>query len=599
MVPISIRQIIFGKTSVVLCAVLLIVAGTVFLPARLSKNIEPISRPKSDTVSEIRAIGSLYTDRTFFLSAIKQSKITDTPQNVTGLIVPHHLLAIDLIAGAFAGISANEYQTIVVLSPDHFSAGRSNISVTERNLNTVFGDIVTDKALVQKLKKLPFVNEGNFLYREHGQQAILPFVKYYFPETKVVTITFKPTTSKTELDQLIDILKIELPADSLIVQSTDFSHYLTPDQASVFDDVSIKAINSDNTDEILLLKQPEHLDSVAAMYVQARLQTDLFQTVPIIQEHKNSQAYTTDKVVSSTSYITALYSKSRPEQGKAEFMFVGDIMLSRYIGQIMERSNNYDFPYEKMKSFFSSADLVFGNLESPISNKGKSVGSLYSFRADPKSVVGLKNAGFTVVSVANNHAFDYGVEAFTDTLTNLKSVGIAYAGGGENFTQASGGARLNIHGIQVTVLAFTDLLSRKWGATNEQAGVSYLDKQEMINSIAAAKKTSDLVIVSFHWGREYETQSNGRQKEFAQAAVEAGASLIVGHHPHVAQEMSKINNVVVAYSLGNFIFDQNFSKETNTGLLLKVEIKDKKIERVSPYTVYFNKDFQPYVRDKD
>ena len=598
MVSIFIRQVIVKKLIFGLVC-LIVVAGSLWFSIQFKEKNNLVAHQPISIEVDKRPVGAQYTDSALFLSAIKQTKVSDNHTDVSGLIVPHHLLAIDLIAKSFASISLNSYSHIVLLSPDHFNAGQSNISVTERNFTTVFGELTTNEETSQELKHLPFVNEGDFLYREHGIQAILPFIKYYFPKTSLTVITFKPTTSKAELDQVVDILTKKLPTDSLVVQSTDFSHYLTPDQAAAFDDVSMKAITSDNGEEILALKQPENLDSVAALYVQASLQQNFFKTKPTILEHKNSQAYTTDKVVSSTSYLTVMYSKSTTEKGNAEFMFVGDIMLSRYIGQIMEERSNYTFPFEKIKTFLSSADLIFGNLESPISNKGKSVGSLYSFRADPKSVLGLKNAGFSVVSVANNHAFDYGLEAFSDTLRNLKSVGIAYAGGGENTHEAYQGAKLKINDTEITVLAFTDLLPKKWGATDQQAGVSYLDKQVMINSIAAAKKSSDLVIVSFHWGREYETKSNDRQQEFAQAAVDAGASLIVGHHPHVAQEISKINNVVVAYSLGNFVFDQNFSKDTNTGLLLKIKIKDKKIDNVKPYTVYFNNDFQPYITDNN
>lgn len=596
MVSIFIRKLIIKKILVIAVA-LLLVGGALAYRASVGEKKHAPSPSITQPALENQSIGSLYTDSSFFLSAIKQNKVSVPATNVTGIIVPHHLLAVDLVASTFANISSNSYSHIVLLSPDHFDAGQSNLSVTERNVETVFGQVKTDRHLSQKLKELPFITEENFFYREHGLQAILPFIKYYFPEARVTLITFKPTASKQELDTVIHSLEAELPADSLIIQSTDFSHYLTPTEALDWDQLSITAIKSDQPGDILRLKQPENLDSVAALYVQASLQKNFFHSSVTIHAHKNSQDYTSTTVVSSTSYLTAVYGKSQKVDGNAEFIFVGDVMVSRYIGELMEKHNNYSFPYEYLRPLFKKADLVFGNLESPISSRGKSVGSLYSFRADPRSAQGLQAAGFTVMSVANNHAFDYGREAFSDTLDNLKKSNIAYSGGGKNFEEAYTGAQLTVNGIKVTVLAFTDLLSRQWSATNDQAGISYLDKNQMIKSIATAKKISDLVIVSFHWGREYETQSNDRQKEFAQAAVEAGASLIVGHHPHVAQEITQVQNVYVAYSLGNFIFDQNFSKETSTGLLLKVKIKDKKIDSVNSSNVYFNKDFQPYIPD--
>ena len=120
----------------------------------------------------------------------------------------------------------------------------------------------------------------------------------------------------------------------------------------------------------------------------------------------------------------------------------------------------------------------------------------------------------------------------------------------------------------------------------------------MVKDIKAAKAKSDLVIVSFHWGQEYQTKSNAHQQKIAAAAVKAGADLIVGHHPHVAQEIDKIQGVTVAYSLGNFIFDQNFSPETKTGLILKVKIENNKIVKVEPRMIKFTNNFQPYIDQK-
>ncbi|MEI7451708.1 MAG: AmmeMemoRadiSam system protein B [Candidatus Falkowbacteria bacterium] len=538
-------------------------------------------------------IGAQYSDVALFLSPIKQNLTTATTSTLTGLIVPHHLLAVDLMAKTF-GLAANgKYQNIVVLSPDHFQAGKTDVSVTERNFSTVFGELESDKQISRQLKKLSFVSEGDFFYREHGLGAQLPFIKYYFPAAKITAITFKPETLQSELDEIVEVLKNTLPANSLIVQSTDFSHYLTVEKAQARDQESMAAINKNEAPNILKLQQPDNIDSVAALYVQTKLQQEFFGSAPEILAHKNSQDYTKSEVTSTTSYLTAAYAKPQ-NSGRANFIFVGDIMLSRYIGDIMKTRQDYNFPFVKIKSVLSSADLVFGNLESPISDQGRSAGHLYSFRADPRSAVGLKDAGFTVLSVANNHAFDYGLPAFSDTLNNLKNNDLAYVGGGQNFAEAHRGFYKEINGIKITILAYTDLLPKSEAATNDQAGFVYLDLKQIAQDIKLAKGKSDLVIVSFHFGREYESKSNVYQQKIAMAAVDAGADLIVGHHPHVAQEISEYKNVSIAYSLGNFVFDQNFSEATKTGLMLKVSVENKKIKSVIPQIINFNNDYQPY-----
>jgi len=544
-------------------------------------------------VNNAPAIGEQYSDVSLFLSPIKQNKIVAATSTITGLIVPHHLLAIDLMAKTFAYAAAGKYQNIVVLSPDHFQAGKTDVSVTERNFSTVFGELKSDVEISRQLKKLPFVSEGDFFYREHGLGAQLPFIKYYFPDAKITAITFKPETSPAELDEIVNILKKELPTNSLVVQSTDFSHYLPVEQAQARDQESINAINKNEAANILKLQQPENLDSVAALYMQTRLQQEFFGSIPQILNHKNSQDYTSDKVTSTTSYITTAYAKKQ-NTGRAEFIFVGDIMLSRYINDMMVAHQDYSFPFAKMKAVLNKADLVFGNLEGPISNRGTSAGHLYSFRADPAATTGLKEAGFDVLSVANNHVFDYGLPAFSDTLNNLKNAGLNYVGGGQNFSEAHRGFYEEINGVKITILAYTDLLPKSAAASDIQAGFAYLDLKQMAQDIKLAKSKSDLVIVSFHFGREYEIKSNEQQKIAARAAIDAGADLIVGHHPHVVQEISKYKNVPIAYSLGNFVFDQNFSTSTKTGLILKVSVENKKIKSVTPQTIYFNHDYQPY-----
>ena len=576
--------LILAAGLVILVAVILVLFNRT-KPLSLASVAPPVQPP----------LAAQYTDTSLFLSPIKQTKIKPATSTVTGLIVPHHLLAKDLMAEAYAYASGGKYQTIVLLSPDHFNAGKTEVSVTDRDFSTVFGTVTNNKDLAHQLKKLSFVGDGDFFYREHGLGAELPFIKYYFPKAKVVALTFKPTVSRDKLDQIITVLKNNLPPDSLIIESTDFSHYLTPAQAALKDSASIKTI-TDNGDA-LALNQPDNVDSKAALYIESTLERDFFKNSPKILEHKNSQDYTKETVTSSTSYLVVAYQPQTPVKAsnEAELIFTGDVMLSRHIGELMAQKQDYNFPYEKIASDLSGADLVFGNLETPVSNKGESAHTLYSFRANPLVLSGLKNAGFKVVSVANNHAFDYKLGAFADTLVNLKNAGIAYSGGGANFTEAHAGAYQEINGVKITFLAYTDLLPQSAAATDNQTGFAYLDEAQMVKDIKEAKTKSDLVIVSCHFGQEYKTKSNAHQQKIAAAAVKAGADLIVGHHPHVAQEVSKINGVTVAYSLGNFVFDQNFSADTKNALILKVKIKDKKIIKVEPKKIKFTSSFQPYL----
>lgn len=274
-------------------------------------------------------------------------------------------------------------------------------------------------------------------------------------------------------------------------------------------------------------------------------------------------------------------------------LFVGDIMLSRHIEVIANREGSQVFHFLKIGEITRSADIAFGNLESPVSVRGENVGSIYSFRASPKMLEGLVYAGFDIVSVANNHAFDWGPDAFLDTQMHLKEVGIASVGGGKDILAARKPVILEKNGTKFAYLAYSEFATQ-YPSPNYPA-VAPLDRGKMKEDVAGAKFLSDVVIVSIHWGAEYETRANDEQKTIARELIDHGALLVIGHHPHVVQEVEEYAGGLIAYSLGNFVFDQNFSQETRKGLMLKVEVGDKKIMRYEEQAVRFTEVFQPYV----
>lgn len=281
-------------------------------------------------------------------------------------------------------------------------------------------------------------------------------------------------------------------------------------------------------------------------------------------------------------------------------VFVGDIMLSRNIGEIMAEKKDYRFHFLKIASTTKTADIAFANLENPISLRGIRSGSVYSFRADPKALEGLKYAGFDAVSIANNHIWDYGKQAFKDTLANLSESGIVAVGGGESYEEAHAPKIIEVGGMRIAFLGYTNLISASLGLASSTPAVARFDDKILKTDIARAKKISDFIVVSYHWGDEYETKHNAEQERIAKLAIDLGANLVIGHHPHVVQEeVEEYKDGLIAYSLGNFIFDQNFSKDTSHGLILEVVVKDNKIVSVTQKRIAFNDDYQPYFAKQD
>jgi len=280
-------------------------------------------------------------------------------------------------------------------------------------------------------------------------------------------------------------------------------------------------------------------------------------------------------------------------------MFVGDIMLNRGVEYYVRTKGNGDlrFPFLKIADYLTQADILFGNLESVISDKGVKVGSIYSFRAEPEAIEGLIYAGFDILSVANNHVFDYGREAMEDNFKRLKAAGIDYVGGGFSEKEVHSVVIKEMRGIKIAYLAYTNLGSEYWEAKGEKSGIGWLDER-ITDDIKLAKEKADIVVVSMHFGDEYQSQSNKQQKYFAHLAIDAGGDLVIGHHPHVVQEIEKYEEGYIAYSLGNFVFDQSFSEKTMRGLILKVLLYDGKIKEVIPIEIRINKYFQPEILEK-
>lgn len=282
----------------------------------------------------------------------------------------------------------------------------------------------------------------------------------------------------------------------------------------------------------------------------------------------------------------------------ASLLFAGDIMLSRGIGTIMRKRKDVDYPFALIATTTRSADLTFANLESPISDRGANMGSIYSFRADPETVRGLIDAGFDVVSTANNHAWDYGGDAYTDTLALLDEAGIGHAGGGVDHAAAHTPVIRTVNGTRFAFLGYTNLIPRGVTAGDAHPAVAFLDMDTVKQDIVAAKEAADVVIVSYHWGEEYKTAHNAWQEDIAHQTIDVGATLVIGHHPHVAEEVEHYHGGYIAYSLGNFIFDQNFSADTHRGLMLSVVFENGKIKTVTPIEVDFTDTFQPYINER-
>lgn len=271
-----------------------------------------------------------------------------------------------------------------------------------------------------------------------------------------------------------------------------------------------------------------------------------------------------------------------------ELVAVGDIMLARQVGErIAQKGARYPFEGEGIRPLLAGADIAFGNLECPISTGGVRQDKGIEFRADPAVVEGLTYADFDILSLANNHTGDYGDAALLDTLAYLDEAGILVVGAGETVTLAHRLQIIESNGVRVGFLAYNEIPPRWFAAKGDSPGSAFADLDALREAVSQARGRADVVIVSYHWGTEYTPYPTSSQRAIARALSEAGADLVIGHHPHVVQGVGYYPSTFVAFSLGNFVFDQEFSDETQEGLILRSLLDQSGVKTVEllPHTM--------------
>jgi len=272
-----------------------------------------------------------------------------------------------------------------------------------------------------------------------------------------------------------------------------------------------------------------------------------------------------------------------------DLVAVGDIMLDRHVREMIEENTVlYPFEGEGIRPLLSQADIAFANLECPISDRGTRQDKGYEFRAAPEVVEGLVSVGLDVLSLANNHTGDYADLALTDTMHYLDQAGIVFVGAGHNITEAHQAKIVEANGLRMAFLAYNEIGPNYFAATEDSPGSAFMEPERMVADVQAARQKADLVLVSCHWGIEYTPYPNASQQKVAQMLADAGATLIIGQHPHVAQGLRYHQNTFTTYSLGNFIFDQGFSEETSQGLALHCLLDASGIKTAEFFPVYIS-----------
>jgi gamma-polyglutamate biosynthesis protein CapA len=289
-------------------------------------------------------------------------------------------------------------------------------------------------------------------------------------------------------------------------------------------------------------------------------------------------------LLQGTSWITGEAAVAAPVETDEDAVFsavlVGDVMFGRHVERAADR-HGHDWLLSHVQPLFD-ADYVSANLEQVVTDRVDELpkaDKLIHLASDRQGVEALHRAGVTTLSLANNHMMDHGIPGLSDTLAAIEDIGFEYAGAGMTLEEA---VQINYqeHGdLTVATLSFSDAWVAGFVARAFQGGVLSADRNRTSRLISEASLTADLVIAHFHWGTEYGFAPDDRQRELAELAADAGAHIVVGTHPHVMQAVERIGNTLVLNSLGNFVFDQGFSRTRET-TLVRYELGPDGIGRV-------------------
>jgi AmmeMemoRadiSam system protein B len=528
---------------------------------------------------------AFYPDPTPFLASLRA--VEDVrPQRVTGITVPHHLLAADVIAHGFRAAAGGAYDKVVVLFPDHFKKARTAFATTLRDFDTAFGRIRTAQADVAALlRQRGLVETSDLFGQDHGIGAVIPYVRHLFPDAAIVPIAVSIRSQKADWDRLVPILAGIVTDRTLVVQSTDFSHFLPQHVAVQRDQEVLNILSAGDTDAVAALVQPRHTDSKGSQYIQMRLQRERFGARPVVVANSNAQRYSDAVETETTSYVVQLYAPGEPRRaadqgdhpGSRTFCFAGDTAFSRHLLQVLADRVAASRLRDDMLAALNGCPLIL-NLEGVVVPELPSnLGPLQLAMPADLTLRWLKSLNVVAVSVANNHAHDLGDEAYRGMVSLLREAGIRVL---EHGTVEDFGA--------FRLAALSDLDN---AATPQVERITPADIERLAQSGAAPP-----LAVFVHWGVEYSDVPSARERALADALRRQAVSLIVGAHPHRAGlgiEALAGGEAQLVYSLGNFLFDQLGERVSGTLLEVRAFEQGTYFTRLIPLPNFYKDALRP------
>lgn len=493
-------------------------------------------------------------------SAVKADEIKniDEKDKIFAAVVSPEKVDEDKTEKFFENLSKKQsVKTFLVLAENHSLRGKYKIAVSKNDYKTVSGVLEIDTILADKIvlgnEKNIGINSYYSIGEEYSVGRIAPYIKKFFPNSKIVPIFMKDYIGDAEVQNLAEILKEKVGDNTLVIGATAFSKNFSPQIAEFHDALSENVLTT--------------LDINAVPQLDVDSKPVIFVLLDFLKDQGFEKAEIVDHTVhENSSGFIATYKKGDSDLSERDFTILafGDMMLSRYVRTLMDE-NGLDYIFENIigheAKFFEGADTIFANLEGPIKGQGTKGGRAMVFAFNEDVAPFLKKYGFTLFSIANNHAKDQGKEGVKTTIEALEKSELGWCGNADGADEA--GVYYNKVGEKkIAFLCFQDI-------------TTHLDDAAAIELIKSTRPNVDYLIVSVHWGYEYKNRPDySLQIEPGHAFIDAGADFIIGHHPHVVQGFEIYNDRFIFYSLGNFVFDQYWAIMTQEELGLGIVLDD-------------------------
>ena len=506
------------------------------------------------------AFPAFYLDAALYREAIASEAAPAKSLAVTGLTMPHHLVAADLMVRAFRTVEGARYDRVILLSPDHFFKSRRTLATTTRSFDTIFGPVPVDAAATQHLASFGDIAEESDLFvNEHGIAALLPLVRRFLPDIPIVPVTVAIGSKPADWDRAAQALRSIITDRTLVIQSTDFSHYLPVKTAIQRDQETLNVIASADMAALAALRQPDHLDARGAQAIQTLIQRDVFASHGVVIANRNQAEYE-PVTTSTTSYIAMAYARDAGAASALRYSdqhtiyFGGDVFAGRRLAAPLNDPAQRARIIAAIREKTAGGDLIV-NLEGVMLDDpppGLNP-DLHVFASRPAGDM-LKQAGIVAAGLANNHAADLGPRGRHATIGALKRAGIR-----------------PLEHMAITDMGAFRLVALNTIGRGVQAGYPVVTRRDLDRLCRAGLRQP--LVALMHWGQEYTTEPPAETLAQAEDLHACGVRLLIGAHSHQAAPRPlalRGGDYAMVYSLGNLLFDQPSAK--GTGALLELRI---------------------------